>query len=777
MKQEQQKQSTVLEEGSSQSTIGMSLDMESAHVLMQMLSKNLYSDPIGSTVRESASNALDSHRRAGTTDPIIVSLKINEQNNYEFAVEDFGTGLDADDVENIISKYGKSTKRNSDTELGMMGLGFKSPLAYSSSFYFVCRKNGVERKYMMYEGEDVNTIDLLYETPTGERNGVKVIVPVKINDRHAFLEKIKNQLAYFESVYFDVNVQNNIITNNFTIYRGEHFQISEMNTDQYVHICLDNVYYPLDYAKLGINNSIPIPVGLRFGLTDGLYPTPNREQLIYSTTAIKTIKDKLEKVAAYMVEKYNENSVDCKDIHEIFNYYASADRYITIANQKINTTKICNYTTVSYKKPEYANYKNTNFELLYKNKDYLFYEYRNHINYTRGQFRQVTSNWDAMVNYSHIRNPKEIYVYDETFVGNKKSYIKSLLPPNDYKSIRFLKKNKKIHLYNKDKNHTMDNYVSLLNLRKYPKKVWREKIVEFQSVIKELTKDFVDVDAITIPQAWLDARRKKRVTTSNGGTRRVKLQGEINCRVAEELQRYVHNKSSKLTSTVLKVENIASSPFLHVYGKIKDEMDIDRCYAVSEKQKIKYFVLSEREYKVAETLDIHNLISFDKFMEGKNKPFKRIITGYLIHKLMEKFSDTFNSREILKTISTPLYEELNTLADYKKANYNAYCDNNIYDAMLVVAQEHKLYDETIFTEFEKIKDLLETFPFIETTLEVLPSYSTNEGNQHYLDVLIDLFKYNRIRINYTNYKLRLNEDENLGKPIDEETIDKLTQNV
>jgi hypothetical protein len=49
--------------------------------------------------------------------------------------------------------------------------GFKSPLAYCSSFFFTCRKDGVERKYMMYEGEDVNTIDLLYETPTTERNG------------------------------------------------------------------------------------------------------------------------------------------------------------------------------------------------------------------------------------------------------------------------------------------------------------------------------------------------------------------------------------------------------------------------------------------------------------------------------------------------------------------------------------------------------------------------------------------------------------------------------
>jgi sensor histidine kinase regulating citrate/malate metabolism len=118
---EKQTQSLIQEVGSTQATIGMSLDLDSAQVLMQMLSKNLYSDAIGSTVRECASNALDSHRRAGKGNhPIIVSFK-STNNNYEFSVEDFGIGLDADDVENIISKYGKSTKRNSTTELGMMG--------------------------------------------------------------------------------------------------------------------------------------------------------------------------------------------------------------------------------------------------------------------------------------------------------------------------------------------------------------------------------------------------------------------------------------------------------------------------------------------------------------------------------------------------------------------------------------------------------------------------------------------------------------------------------
>jgi hypothetical protein len=59
----------------------------------------------------------------------------------------------------------------------------------------------LKRKYMMYEGEDVNTIDLLYETPTTEREMGKIIVPVKWSDRGDFM-KTKEQLAYFENVFF-----------------------------------------------------------------------------------------------------------------------------------------------------------------------------------------------------------------------------------------------------------------------------------------------------------------------------------------------------------------------------------------------------------------------------------------------------------------------------------------------------------------------------------------------------------------------------------------------
>lgn len=118
---EKQKEAMILIEGEVKSTIKSKLDIESADFLMRMMSKGFYSDAIGSTIRETASNALDSHRKSGSTDPIIVSLKFNPQGNIEFSVDDFGTGIDEEIVKNVISLYGKSTKRDDANAIGAMG--------------------------------------------------------------------------------------------------------------------------------------------------------------------------------------------------------------------------------------------------------------------------------------------------------------------------------------------------------------------------------------------------------------------------------------------------------------------------------------------------------------------------------------------------------------------------------------------------------------------------------------------------------------------------------
>jgi hypothetical protein len=364
-----------------------------------MLSKNLYSDSIGSTIRECASNALDSHRRAGSDKPIIVSFKRNNQaDTYEFAVEDFGIGLDADDVVNIISKYGKSTKRNSNTELGMMGLGFKAPLAYSSSFYFVARKDGMERKYMMYEGEDTNSIDLLYERATDEPNGVKVIVPVNYSDRYNFTNKIKEQLAYFENVYFEVDSSWGRVDNDFIIHRAEHFQYSSLAQNNDMHLCLDNVSYPIDWDKLGISR-IGIKMALRFSLSDGLFPTPNREALRYTQEAKQVILNKIAMVADVFMNKFNEAITTQSDIKAIMQFYSKNNKYIKSwykgTDEDVCIDDLVIHSSTPVAQPKLDNIKLLNLErLAVKSKEYILAEYKFKYRFT-GKFQNMKSYYHA----------------------------------------------------------------------------------------------------------------------------------------------------------------------------------------------------------------------------------------------------------------------------------------------------------------------------------------------------------------------------------------------
>ncbi len=610
---EKQTEATILQEGESQESIGMSLDLDSAQVLMQMLSKNLYSDAIGSTIRECASNALDSHRRAGIDKPIIVSLNRNNHDNYEFSVEDFGIGLDADDVVNIISKYGKSTKRDSNTELGMMGLGFKAPLAYTSTFYFTARKNGMERKYMMYEGEEVNSIDLLHETPTDQPNGVKITIPVDYYDRHDFVRKIREQLAYFENVYF--NVLDNEVRNDFTIHRSEYYQASSLSRDSYLHVCLDNVYYPLDFSKLGIDR-IQIPVGLRFSLTDGLFPTPNRESIRYTKEAKDIILAKIGKMVDHFITKYNETVADTDDFIAVLRYHATNRRYVNVPGKDINfdLTDIVKHGTVLIASPKVSSLKKLDLQKLVRNKEYILGEYDKKFELYNGRMSQIKSYWRNGVDIIN-RNDEPHYFYSEKISGAMKDYIKSIAPRGRH--AYFIRKVKTFKLGSLTKMNDYDTYMKLLDLPNYPRTEWRELIAEFQTVLASLTSTFINLDEMVIPQAFLESRKKQKgITVTVGGTkvRRIKLEGEVIGRYLVDLERSVQDKNSKLVSKIYGLAEMHRYEKLVIYGTQADISTMDKLYSIINKSKVELAVFSERELKTLSTVDVHNLIPLTKFI-------------------------------------------------------------------------------------------------------------------------------------------------------------------
>tara|TARA_R100000742_G_C4278660_1_gene101776 strand:+ start:111 stop:2456 length:2346 start_codon:yes stop_codon:yes gene_type:complete len=772
-----QKEARVLQSGETQSSTKMSLDMESAQILMQMLSKNLYSDEVGSAVRECASNALDSHRRAGVTDPIVVSLRVVDT-GWEFSVEDFGIGLNHQDVENIISKYGKSTKRDSENELGMMGLGFKAPLAYCSSFYFIARKHGMERKYMMYEGEDVNTIDLIHSKPTDERNGVKVIIPVKSWDKYDFQTKIKEQLCYFENVYFDVEG----IDNNFTIHRSEYYQFSEMCEVDEMHVCLDDVYYPIDWKKLDMDR-VRMPLGVRFSLTDGLYPTPNREALRYTAEAKDIIKAKITQLANHFVKKYNDQVETGDDLTSLYSYYNSSDRFINHLGSNMDITKLLKYATDDLATPELKGLKGK-FSDLWTCKELWMQSLECKFLMKSGKLynadKTYVGGWSlsGLLNvYGRNDKPPTVYYYTDRVGGVKKEYIRSLHSRNVFLA--------KIHTDEVPRNDVgqLSKYSSwhkVLNLGTVPNHLHDDRIADMKHVLSLLTKDWIDLDALVVPQAFLDARKQNKAAKKakkpslSGGRRKVK--GEMTCKEAVDLERYNDGRNCKFSSNIYDLKELMKSGKYFIYTVHDEFMKLDPLYRHIDHNFIKLITLSNREKTLIEKLEIHNLISYEEFMKGKNKPFKRIVTSAKIHTFIKQYEPIFKHRnDLIKKSSADLSEKLDVLWKYRNKYYrnNSYGsrETKLYEAMFAVADNYNLYDMKIYPEFLAMKELIsDTLPWLPLMMERFHTAGTKENMAMQVTIFVDMLKYYKRRVNLDHYVKITEEIEDL-EPVNEETVE------
>ena len=96
---------------------------DQAHI-MRILRDQLYSDKVLAVLREYSSNAWDANRMVGRGNiPIEVNLPTLMQ--PYLSIKDFGPGLSRDDVFNVYTQYGASTKHDSNIAVGMPGIGSK----------------------------------------------------------------------------------------------------------------------------------------------------------------------------------------------------------------------------------------------------------------------------------------------------------------------------------------------------------------------------------------------------------------------------------------------------------------------------------------------------------------------------------------------------------------------------------------------------------------------------------------------------------------------------
>jgi hypothetical protein len=185
-------------------------------------------------------------------------------------------------------------------------------------------------------------------------------------------------------------------------------------------------------------------------------------------------------------------------------------------------------------------------------------------------------------------------------------------------------------------------------------------------------------------------------------------------------------------------------------------------------------MFSERELANLAKIELHNWIKLDKFMEGFNKPFKRIVTAHLIGKLKEEYRPIFRKLDNMKGISEDLHSKLETLEKYEN-DYNPgymYGDPEriIFTTLLDIAEKNNLFDGEIYPIYQEVKTILDKFPFIKSVFDVMKSWGDDQPLQQ---VVVDLLKYNKHRVNLDRYTVKLTEDLPLEQELTEESIEQL----
>lgn len=293
--------------------IKSSIADENLGLALKMVSRNLYSNPIGSFIRELVSNAVDANKDANEISPVIVHIYA-EDGTYFMEVKDNGIGITPENFQNIYMSWFSSDKRHTNEKIGGWGLGSKSPLAYQDSFEIITRVDGIKYHYILANEADVPTATLIMEENTSECNGTTIRVEIKDGDLFKVHTESVRQLVYFNNVY----VKNEIYyyNNNFKIYESEDFKLrnNDFPYGNEMHIVLGQVAYPINWNVLGINR-INIPVGIKFNIGD-LDVTLSREEINYTEKVKERLPIKIKKVAEQLSKRYEEQ---CK-ITDLFEY-------------------------------------------------------------------------------------------------------------------------------------------------------------------------------------------------------------------------------------------------------------------------------------------------------------------------------------------------------------------------------------------------------------------------------------------------------------------------
>ena len=308
------------------------------------LVSGIYNKKLSSVIREICTNARDSHISAKNKDPFYITLNVDNNGHVtQISVKDYGTGLNKEEVEKYLCTLNSSSKRNTNDQIGYLGIGSKSPFAVTTSYVYICYKDGEKTDLTFYQYEHQTPhFDIESETYNVEEhpNSVECIIP--LIDSYSLRESIGsiiNQLVLFdikptltinksnqdlsitseeilpEEIFPEVIEYENLYEikyQNNSYYSLQQFE--ELNGQVSVGSILYSLVQSYYYNQYNFKN-INLKYILKFNFNELTF-NEGRENIVNVQSNILTITDKVQN----LVEQLNYNKTEIlNNISEFFN--------------------------------------------------------------------------------------------------------------------------------------------------------------------------------------------------------------------------------------------------------------------------------------------------------------------------------------------------------------------------------------------------------------------------------------------------------------------------
>jgi hypothetical protein len=247
--------------------------MASTGKMFRILIDGIYSNKEEAPVRELMTNAYDAHRMAGKS-KVPFQVIVPTMQDPTFGVRDYGVGMDHETIMGLYSEIGGSSKENSNEQVGMLGLGSKSPFAYTDSFT-VTAFDGVEKRvYMAYIKDDLPMIEMVGGKPvrSTDPKGIEVRFPVESRDLRTFVDSIKRcAIGFNVAPVFDTDDVIAVAVPHMTgsfwkLYHGESLRNASGRSSAAM-VLQGCVVYPVEAGEIvppipyGMSLVVEVPIG------------------------------------------------------------------------------------------------------------------------------------------------------------------------------------------------------------------------------------------------------------------------------------------------------------------------------------------------------------------------------------------------------------------------------------------------------------------------------------------------------------------------------------